>query len=155
VMGAIADGIEANSPKRPRLQAPPAHTPGEMNKTEAEYARHLGMLVIAGEIRAYWFERLTIIMSRSPRSTYTPDFIVWAPGGVEVHEVKGFMREDAREKLLHARTCCPWVSVWYIVRREGGGWAKQRIEPVDTPTVAPERLLADAGATLTTEEAAE
>src|SRR4051812_3444934 len=66
-----------------------SHTPGVMNKTEARYAELLEGRRLAGEIAAWRFEAITLILSRRRRCTYTPDFLVEMPDGSEEHhEVK-------------------------------------------------------------------
>ena len=63
--------------------------PGEMNATEAEYAREvLQPQKDAGNILDFWFEGVTFRMAQDVR--YTPDFLVLsADQTFEVHEVKG------------------------------------------------------------------
>lgn len=63
--------------------------PGEMNATEAEYARDvLEPAKLAGSVLDFWFEGVTFRMAQDVR--YTPDFLVLAADQTfEVHEVKG------------------------------------------------------------------
>jgi hypothetical protein len=74
------------------------HMPGVMNRLEADYAAHLDARQAAGEIHRYWYE--PIKMRLADKTFYSPDFVVIAADlSVEVHEVKGFMRDDANVKL--------------------------------------------------------
>jgi hypothetical protein len=103
----------AASAKHPRdnkaTKSTPAHTRGRMNKTEAAYADILEQQKQAGDIQAYYFERVTLTLT-FPRDggrgmTYTPDFAVKRnDGGTTLIEVKGgFIREDSRDKFKMAR----------------------------------------------------
>lgn len=73
---------------------------GQMNKTEAAYARHLMARQAAGDVLWWCFEGLTLRLGN--RASYTPDFVVQrADMSVELHEVKGaraIFRDDARAK---------------------------------------------------------
>lgn len=76
---------------------------GEMNKTETEYAQHLELLKRAGEILDFKFEPLKLSLAKN--TSYTPDFMVINKNlEIELHEVKGFWKDDAR------------------VKTKGGGW---------------------------------
>lgn len=91
-----------------------------MNKTEAAYAQLLDlMLTRAKTIQAYWFERMTFKLADDTR--YTPDFVVVANDGViELHEVKGFMRDDAWVKLKVCADQFPFRVK--LVKKVKGGW---------------------------------
>ena len=91
--------IQVNPKLSPQfLKRPPAHTPGQMNSLEQQYALHLDLLQHAGEIAAWKFEPDKFRLAY--RCYYTPDFKVTFPDGrVEYHEVKGYWREDARIKI--------------------------------------------------------
>jgi hypothetical protein len=71
---------------------------GKMNKTEAAYATYLDALRLTGAVKCWRFEAITLKLADGVR--YTPDFLVelFVPP-LEVHEVKGFWREDARVKF--------------------------------------------------------
>jgi hypothetical protein len=73
--------------------------PGQMNKTEAEYAGMLEARKRAGELAWYAFEPFKIRLA--DRTFYDVDFCVMlADGRLEVHEVKGgFITDDGRVKL--------------------------------------------------------
>ena len=95
------------------------------NKTEIAYGQHLDTLIACGEVRRYWFQRWTFKLADDCR--YTPDFMVETPSlGLHVHEVKGFMRDDALVKLKWCAKDFPYP-VW-IVRRKGLGWDVERVK---------------------------
>jgi hypothetical protein len=69
-----------------------------MNKLEAAYALGLEAQKRAGRIQGYWYEGITLKLG--PDCRYTPDFLVILEDGeVQLHEVKGHMRDDAAVKL--------------------------------------------------------
>ena len=71
---------------------------GEMNKTEAAYARHLEALKFSGEVLDFWFEEMKFKIGTSA-CWYTPDFVVQLKSGaMEIHEVKGHFQDDALVK---------------------------------------------------------
>jgi hypothetical protein len=111
----------------------PRHSPGVMNNTEREYADMLDIRRAAGEITAYWFERLTLKLAADSR--YTPDFLVLLScGALEIHEVKGsFIRDDAAAKLKIAADVFPYrfILAQRLSKKQGGGW---KIEPVPSDT---------------------
>ena len=89
---------------------------GVMNGTEASYAAQLELRKRAGQIADYRFEALTLKLAHDTR--YTADFLVIkADGGIELHEVKGFLREDANVKLKTAAALFPWFRFVVIYRR--------------------------------------
>ena len=71
--------------------------PGTMNKLEAQYAQHLELRKIAGEIVDYRFERMKLKLAGN--TFYTPDFMVITQHWIEMHETKGFWEDDARVKI--------------------------------------------------------
>jgi hypothetical protein len=74
------------------------HTPGVMNRLEADYAAHLDARQDVGEILRWRFEPVKLRLA--DKTYYSPDFLVIRDDlSVELHEVKGFMREDAAIKL--------------------------------------------------------
>lgn len=97
---------------------------GQMNKTEAEYAEHLQILKNCGEIAWYRFEGMKFRLADN--TFYTPDFAVMrSDGRLEMHEVKGFWRDDARVKIKVAADIYPveFVAVRKKRGKEGYGWA--------------------------------
>ena len=77
-----------------------------MNKTEERYAQRLEMMRMRGEILGWKFEPFGIKLA--PKTYYHPDFLVIYPGHFEVHEVKGFWRDDARVKIKTCAEMYPW-----------------------------------------------
>ena len=99
------------------------HLPGEMNKTEAAYARHLEARAKDGEVMQWWFESAKLRVGHNCH--YTPDFmVVLADGEIEFHEVKGaraIFQDDAKVKI---RACANKYAFRFLVAfpRKGGGW---------------------------------
>ena len=79
-----------------------------MNKLEKRYADFLERQRLAGEIKLWMFESIKLILA--PSTTYTPDFLVINSDlEVELHEVKGFWRDDARVKIKTANAIFPFI----------------------------------------------
>ena len=100
---------------------------GQMNKTEAEYAEHLELLKRTGKIAWYRFEGMKFRLADN--TFYTPDFAVMrSDGRLEMHEVKGFWRDDARIKIKVAAEQYPiqFVAVKKKTGKEGHGWKIER-----------------------------
>lgn len=107
-------------------RAPVRRVPGAMNKTEARYAEILEARKRLGEIAGYWFEGITLRLADDVR--YTPDFLVQvANGELEVHEVKGFLRDDARIKFQVAARAFPFRVV--LVKSERGHFHISEVAP--------------------------
>lgn len=136
VRGAIADAAsQLRSTEHVELDAPIARMVGDartthralgrlgggrMNKTETAYAELLAARRHIGEV--LWFRFEGIKLRLADRTFYTPDFAVLvASGALELHEVKGFMEEDAAVKLKSAASQYPFV-VRLIRRAKGGEW---------------------------------
>lgn len=78
------------------------------SKLEQRYSVHLNQLVAAGDILYYHYEPLKFILG--PGSTYRPDYLVVRPDGkVEIHEVKGYLRDDASVKFRAASSRNTWA----------------------------------------------
>lgn len=91
---------------------------GVMNKTEAAYAAHLEARQHIGEVLWFRFEGMKLRLA--DRTFYTPDFaVIVASGSLELHEVKGFMEEDANVKIKAAASQYPFVI--RLVRKAKGG----------------------------------
>jgi hypothetical protein len=103
------------------------HTPGQMNKTEAAYAKRLEGLRLVGRIVAWEFEPEALVLSKSRRCTYRPDFRVWTADGHEWHEVKGsFIREDSAIKLKRAAEKFGQIPFFLCVYKKGK-WTIKRV----------------------------
>jgi len=112
----------AANPKR-RMQALGRLKTGQMNKTEAAYARHLETRKRVGEVLWYRFEGLKLRLADN--TFYSPDFAVMlADGSLECHEVKGFWVDDARVKIKVAADQYPmrFIAVKVRAKKDGGGW---------------------------------
>jgi hypothetical protein len=92
---------------------------GTMNGLERDYSAELGRRKLAGEIEEYFFECMTLKLADSTR--YTPDFLVITKTGLEAHEVKGFMREDAWVKLKVSAERF-WFISFLLVKRVKKQW---------------------------------
>ena len=98
---------------------------GVMNRTEAAYAAHLERLRLAGDVAWFRFEGVKLRLADS--TFLTVDFAVMvADGHLEMHEVKGFMHDDANVKLKVAAASYPFT--FKLVRKaKGGGWTVTEI----------------------------
>ena len=95
----------------------------KMNKTEAAYAQLLEARKRIGEISWYAFEAVKLRLADN--TFYTPDFMLVArDGAIEIHEVKGHWRDDARVKIKVAAELFPFefTAVTKLPARAGGGW---------------------------------
>jgi len=110
---------------RPTRKTRPVHRPGKMNATEAKYAALLDQLIVAGEIVRYEFERIKFVLA--DRTTYTPDFYVVCRDHIELHEVKGFLRDDANVKFKACADRFPEF-IWKMIRWKNKtiGWEVMR-----------------------------
>ncbi len=97
--------------------------PGQMNRTESQYAQRLEILKQGGHIQ--WYASEAIKLRLADKTFYTPDFLVLASDGLlECHEVKGFWQDDARVKIKVAAEKFPFrfVAVKKESKKDGGGW---------------------------------
>jgi hypothetical protein len=93
-----------------------------MNKTEAAYDAHLWLLRKAGDVLWHKFEAVKLRLADA--TFYTPDFLVLPSSGIiEVHETKGFWREDARIKIKVAASIYPFKFVG--IKKNGDGWERE------------------------------
>lgn len=102
-----------------------SHKSGVMNKYEQRYSDLLELRRIAGDIHSWWFEKVKLKLAKATH--YTPDFLVQLGMNnvLEIHEVKGFWRDDARAKIKIAAEmfhCFRFVAVTW----EGGEWKEER-----------------------------
>ena len=93
----------------------PAHTrhlPGRMNGLEKRYSVLLDERIKAGEVAWWIFESVKFRLGDNV--FYTPDFLVQLAGGPEtsgtlqLHETKGWMREDAQVKVSVMKQMYPF-----------------------------------------------
>lgn len=89
-----------------------------MNGLETEYAQLLDYRKFAGEILQWEFEGIKLRLA--PRTYLTIDFpIVMPDGRLEMHDTKGFMREDAAVKIKCAQEKYPFFK-FVVVRKVDG-----------------------------------
>jgi hypothetical protein len=93
---------------------------GAMNKTEAAYAATLDQRRAAGEVAWFKFEGLKFRLADN--TFFTVDFAVMMSNSVmEMHEVKGFMQDDANVKIKVAASMYPFI--FKVIRKGmGGAW---------------------------------
>ena len=99
---------------------------GVMNSTEAEYANHLKLLHMAGDVVWYKFEGIKFRLADN--TFYTPDFIVMLKdGSLQAHEVKGFWEDDAKVKIKVASDLYPleFIAVKKVAKKLGGGFTQE------------------------------
>lgn len=96
-----------------------------LNKTEREFLERLRNDVY-GHMQHIGIQSLTLQLGFDCR--YTPDFWTRMQGGdFRLWEVKGFMRDDARVKLITAARMFPfWTFV--LVQKVKGEWRERIIE---------------------------
>lgn len=99
---------------------------GKMNKTEESYSSYLSTLLSEGEIHWFRFEGVKLRLANN--TFLTVDFSVMNSNGeLEMHEVKGFMLDDANVKLKVASDIYPFK--FFIVRKKPrGGWDIQEVK---------------------------
>lgn len=97
---------------------------GAVNRLEREY--HVRLLTLQGarEIKEYGYERIKLKLAN--HTYYTPDFYIVTDDGLEFHEVKGFMRDDAAVKLKVAASLFPWAR-FYLCKKVRGSWVVTRV----------------------------
>ena len=97
-----------------------------MNQTERAYGDRLELMRRAGEVAWYAFEGVKLKLADN--TFYTPDYAVMrADGQMEMHEVKGFWRDDARVKIKVAADQYPFRFV-AVQKAKGGGWKYEVFE---------------------------
>jgi hypothetical protein len=100
---------------------------GVMNATEAAYAAQLELEKQAGTITSYQFEAVKLRLGK--KTFYTADYLVQLKNGeLELREVKGFWRDDARVKIKTAAFQYPmfrFVGITKVRKRDGGGWRRE------------------------------
>lgn len=92
-----------------------------MNRWEEAYSKTLDILVATGNLHCWYFQRVTLRLG--PDLRYTPDFLLIYPDGkMQFVEIKGFEREDARDKFKMAGELHPWAE-WAMVKKlKSGGF---------------------------------
>jgi len=139
-----AEQLQAAQARAPRKYAPPGLKPSgdpmpgvdidavhargslkprKMNKIEAAYGD-----LLKGRPDVVWTEFEGITLRLGDDCRYTPDWpLMLADGTLEMHETKGFMRDDALVKIKAAAARYPFRFV--LVRREKSEWIHREIRP--------------------------
>lgn len=102
----------------------PIKSKPKMNKTEAAWAAVLEIKKQNSSIIDYYFEAIKFKLA--PKTFYTPDFLVVGHDSFEIHEVKGFWRDDARVKIKVAADMFPYFN-WRVVTYKKGQFHVQDI----------------------------
>lgn len=98
---------------------------GQMNRTEAAYANYLEGLKHAGEVLWYRFEGVKLRLADN--TFFTADFAVMVRDRtLEMHEVKGFMTDDANVKIKVAADSYP-LTFKVIRKGPGGVWQTEDV----------------------------
>jgi hypothetical protein len=89
------------------------------NKLERDYAAYLDQQKSIGAVAEWWYEPGSFKLAH--KCYYHYDFLVQMPDGtLEVHETKGFMRDDANVKCkvaAHLYACYVFRVVYYKQRQ--------------------------------------
>lgn len=95
---------------------------------EQDYAEELMRRKNVGDIRAWHYSPFRLILAHN--TSYAPDFlIVTLDEYIELHEVKGFWRDDARVKVKVAARLFPYFTFQAVTRpRKNGGWVYEEIK---------------------------
>lgn len=113
--------------KERRTLIPPLAKVSRMNRLESQYANYLELRKKAGEILDYRFEPMRLVLrhavpGRAKGMTYTPDFLVVFQDRFEVHEIKGYWREDSRVKIKAAAELFEWFKFVGVTMDKISGW---------------------------------
>lgn len=87
------------------------------SKWERDYAAHLDHLQRTQTITRWRYEEVTLLIGHDVR--YTPDFWIETVHGIEVHEVKGYFRDDAKAKFRVAAMAWPCFRFKAMSKRNG------------------------------------
>jgi hypothetical protein len=92
-----------------------------MNKLEKRYSDRLEMLKMSGKIIDWKYEAIKFMLA--DRTSYSPDFLVITADEMQLHETKGFLRDDAAVKFKTAAAMFPWFR-WIMVKypNRATGW---------------------------------
>ena len=114
-----------------RKKVKPSHTPGKMNKWEGLYADRLRVRMATGEVLRFYFEAVKFRLAEG--CWYCPDFLVQlADGSWEIHEVKGYWRDDAKVKCKVQAEAFPFP---LIIVSKGKGMTVWQYEQVRARTI--------------------
>lgn len=110
---------EYKTARRPKARQP---RPGKMNGAERQYAQYLSTLKTALVVREWYFEHVKLKLA--DKTYYTPDFVV-ITDEIEMREVKGFWRDDARVKIKIAAKmypCFRFLAIKQIAKKDPSCW---------------------------------
>jgi hypothetical protein len=113
----VARRVSAGAKEQAKASAPDRPKDRYKNKWERMYAQRLGILLHAQAIT--WWDYECLKLRLADATFWTPDFAVETRGRLEVHEVKGHWREDARIKVKLAAKLFPWLPI-HILRPVNG-----------------------------------
>lgn len=95
---------------------------GKMNKTEAAYSKLLDLKKQRGEVIEHWFEPMNLRIGEN--CFYKTDFLVLKSDGLlEIHEIKGFVTDDALVKLRAIADKYPFRLI--MVKLVKGEWVEK------------------------------
>lgn len=100
------------------------------SKSERAYAQRLDALRHDGLVLRWDYEPLKLRLAAT--CYYSPDFLVIFaanPDNIELHEVKGFWRDDARVKIKVAAAQFPYFQ-FRAVRYTRGAWVYENFRKV-------------------------
>lgn len=100
------------------------------SKLERDWAGQLVLMRRGGLLEHWVHQGISVRLADGAR--YTPDFLVITrEREVELHEVKGFMREAANVRLKVAAQLYPWFKFVLVRRGKGahGQWTCDEVKP--------------------------
>ena len=98
-----------------------------LNKLEQEYGKYLFALQKQGKVERFVYEGLILKIAAS--CTYKPDYyIIRSDGYIELHEVKGMWRDDARVKIKTAAQLYPEF-IFRAVTKKNNKWTWELFSP--------------------------
>lgn len=101
----------------------PSKDEQELNKTEAEYLFNLRSM------RYPFIGIKSITLKIGDDCRYTPDFVTYSiDRGICLHEVKGFMRDDALVKMKVVARMFPFWRL-LLARKVKGAWSVTEVDP--------------------------
>jgi len=98
----------------------------KMNKLEKRYADYLYLQQLNKEIISYRFHPFKLILAS--KTTYEIDFFVIYQDRFEIHETKGFMRDDAAVKLKVAASMFPFWNFKLVKWDRKKGWDIKEVQ---------------------------
>jgi hypothetical protein len=121
--------------KRCKAKAPRKYEPPYKSQLEQDYAAILEGRKLAGEIRDWKYEALTINLVQPThgkkikvrKTTLTPDWLILEDDcTITIAETKGRWRDASIVKWKLARALLPWFN-WVLVTRINGAWREEEV----------------------------